>query len=584
MRIKKISCLICILLIFLTGSYLKEYKLNLESIKIKTSTDDLITLNSPSSKKQNLNSSTPNSQENLLSIPGDLNNDEEVDTSDVIYLLMHTYFSEQYPVEQNCDYNSDNVIDTNDVIYLLMHTYFSNEYPLDQKVNNTTYTVTFLDKRGDILSSTTVKKGNAATAPDAPIIDFYKFVKWDTDFSNVTSDLTIKPIYEKTHTTYDISNVNYWLQILTDKYDLQEELLTRAEINNYNQSILSDYSKTKVVDITKITSSTTGTYVKGLINNYSNINKYTVYNSSTNKAISSTEKNNILNNRALNNITTTVTVKYGLIVDFAWMRSYPTNHYSSDYYMDRFQETSLNVGEGVAIYHTSSDGNWYFVQAQNYNGWVEKKYIAECSYDQMITFLNPTERLVVISNYETIEGTHVRMGQSFPLLSKETNYQISFPTRSSNGLLNLKTITLTNKDSYSVGYLSYNYENIFKQAFKLLGINYSWGDKELNGRDCSSTMNAIYHCFGFMMPRNTSNQVSIPTYSTRINGITSTVMKTYNPGTLIYSSGHVMMYIGENESGNCYILHNTTSGNGECILQSLNSFGGSRIIGTLKLQ
>lgn len=463
-----------------------------------------------------------------------------------------------------------------------------NIYPIYEENSNvddsTTYTVTFLDNKGNVLSTSTVKKGEAANAPTAPTINFYNFVKWDTDFSNVLSNLTVKPIYEKTHTTYAISNVNYWLQILTDKYDLSKELLSRSEINAYNQKILSDYNKTKVLDVTKIASTTSGNSVKELINKYSNINKYTIYDDSTKAAITSTEKNNILNNRALNNIPTTVNVKYGIVVDFAWLRSYPTNHFSNNYYMDRFQETSLNVGEAVAIYHTSSDGNWYFVQAQNYNGWIEKKFIAECSYNEMTNFLNPTNRLVVISNYETIEGSHVRMGQSFPLLSQESNYQISFPTRSSSGKLVLKTVTLTNKDSYSVGYLPYTYENIMKQAFKLLGINYSWGDKEQNGRDCSSTMNAIYACFGFMMPRNTSNQVSIPTYGTRINGITSTIMKTYKPGTLIFTSSHVMMYIGENENGVSYLLHNTNSGNGECILQSLDNYGGSKIIGTLKLQ
>ena len=63
-------------------------------------------------------------------LPGDLNNDGLIDTNDVIYLLMHTYFSDEYVVEQNCDYNNDTVVDTNDVIYLLMHTYFKEEYPL----------------------------------------------------------------------------------------------------------------------------------------------------------------------------------------------------------------------------------------------------------------------------------------------------------------------------------------------------------------------------------------------------------------------------------------------------------------------
>ena len=55
-------------------------------------------------------------------------------------------------------------------------------------------------------------------------------------------------------------------------------------------------------------------------------------------------------------------------------------------------------------------------------------------------------------------------------------------------------------------------------------------------------------------------------------------------GTMIFTSSHVMLYIGESEYGSAYLLHNTTSGNGECILQSLNSYGGSRINGVLKMQ
>ena len=361
--------------------------------------------------------------------------------------------------------------------------------------------------------------------------------------------------------------------------------MSAQEIASFNEKVYSDASLTKVKNVLTLAATVNSSYVKNMIDSYTNINKYTVYNNSTNQAFSSAEKTEILNNRNYNNVPSTVNVKYGVIIDFAWMRTYPTNHYSDKYSMDRFQETTLNVGEGVAIYHSSLDGNWYLVQAENYFGWVEKKHIAECSYEELESFLNPSDNIVVISDYVLIENKHVRMGQSFPLVSvTNDSYTINFPTRNSSGNLELKAITVNKDNNYSQGYLTYNYYNVYTQAFKLLGIDYSWGDKDKYGRDCSSTMNAIYRCFGFVMPRNTTNQNAIPTFGSKVSGVTNSSIQNYKPGTMIFSSGHVMLYIGENASGEAYILHNTTSGNGECILQTLNSFGGSRIIGVLKMQ
>ena len=57
------------------------------------------------------------------------------------------------------------------------------------------YTVTFLDAFGATLKSEKVYKGDGATAPEAPEIADKAFDRWDTDFSAVTGDLTVSPIY-----------------------------------------------------------------------------------------------------------------------------------------------------------------------------------------------------------------------------------------------------------------------------------------------------------------------------------------------------------------------------------------------------
>ena len=63
------------------------------------------------------------------------------------------------------------------------------------------YTVTFVYD-GNEIKKVTVQHGNAATAPvatDMPIIKNFTFDKWDTDFSNVTGDMTVTALYKRTH-------------------------------------------------------------------------------------------------------------------------------------------------------------------------------------------------------------------------------------------------------------------------------------------------------------------------------------------------------------------------------------------------
>ena len=59
------------------------------------------------------------------------------------------------------------------------------------------YTVTFLDKDGkQIGEAQTVEHGESATAPTAPDVTGYTFDKWDKDFTEVTSDLTVQALYK----------------------------------------------------------------------------------------------------------------------------------------------------------------------------------------------------------------------------------------------------------------------------------------------------------------------------------------------------------------------------------------------------
>jgi uncharacterized repeat protein (TIGR02543 family) len=84
-----------------------------------------------------------------------------------------------------------------------------------------TYTVTFKDYDGTELKSGQVEHGSDATAPtEDPTREGYKFDKWDTDFTNVTSDLTVTAQYSiNQYTITFVSAGGSAVASITQNYD-----------------------------------------------------------------------------------------------------------------------------------------------------------------------------------------------------------------------------------------------------------------------------------------------------------------------------------------------------------------------------
>lgn len=61
---------------------------------------------------------------------GDINGDGAIDSDDAIYLLRHTLYESEYPVESIADLDSSGAVDSDDAIYLLRYTLFSAKFPL----------------------------------------------------------------------------------------------------------------------------------------------------------------------------------------------------------------------------------------------------------------------------------------------------------------------------------------------------------------------------------------------------------------------------------------------------------------------
>lgn len=81
------------------------------------------------------------------------------------------------------------------------------------------YTVTFMDGEKVLETFTNVPHGSAVTAPEVPKKDGKTFAKWDKDFKNVTSDLTINAVYDVNTFTVTFKDGEKVLETQTVEYE-----------------------------------------------------------------------------------------------------------------------------------------------------------------------------------------------------------------------------------------------------------------------------------------------------------------------------------------------------------------------------
>jgi len=292
---------------------------------------------------------------------------------------------------------------------------------------------------------------------------------------------------------------------------------------------------------------------------------------------------------ALDAVPETVPVRFGLVLKRADMRTWPTGDVvfktPNTIDLDRFQENGLFPGAFVAVLHGSADGEWYFAQSYNYAAWVRRDRVALGDRAEIVAYKNAEPFLVVTGDrvattfnpvLPDISELQLDMGVRLPLADPEntehsvhgqdpyTSHVVRLPVAGAGGSLSFESALIARRHDVCLGYPPFTRGNILRQGFKFLGERYGWGHS-YNARDCTGLVSEIYKTFGIIMPRNSGQQGASPIghnlrfapgdgREQRLRSIGS-----MDVGDLLYTPGHVMMYIGSRE-GQPYVLHDTSSG------------------------
>lgn len=278
--------------------------------------------------------------------------------------------------------------------------------------------------------------------------------------------------------------------------------------------------------------------------------------------------------------------RYGLVTHRADLRAFPTRmrvfSTSGSTDIDRFQESALFPGTPVAIVHASADGEWWFVVSELYEAWIEKRHVAVGSAAQVFGYARKSPFLVVtgdtVRTNFTPEQPQVSelvldMGVRVPLLSdwphdRPVNGQhphaahvIELPTRSASGALEFTPALLRRDADVAPGFLPLNGATLLRQAFKFLGERYGWGHA-YSARDCSGFVSEVYRSAGVTLPRNTGDQARSSAFERfdfdagMDHAARLEALRALRVGDLIYTPGHVMMYVGT-DRGSPHVIHDT---------------------------
>ncbi|MGN0466105.1 MAG: C40 family peptidase [Lachnospiraceae bacterium] len=244
------------------------------------------------------------------------------------------------------------------------------------------------------------------------------------------------------------------------------------------------------------------------------------------------------------------------IVTEAQAASYKTGYIKSAVNLRKSASTSsavvkvLTLGEKVSFADTNKTG-WYKVKVGTKTGYVGKAYVTYTK--PQATTVKQTVTTTVKTGWVTASSLVVRKKASSSaakVMTLKKNAQVTITGTSGSwykiscagktGYIQKAYISTSSKVVSSDLQAKTTGQKVVNYALKFVGNRYVYGGTSLTaGTDCSGFTMGVYKNFGYNLPRTSTAQ--------RSSGRAVASLAQAQAGDLIFYSGHVAIYMGNNK-------------------------------------
>ncbi len=277
-------------------------------------------------------------------------------------------------------------------------------------------------------------------------------------------------------------------------------------------------------------------------------------------------------NTCLDELPAVCEVRYALTINRINLRLLPEDagwfEGKDDTKYNQLQATALDPCEPLAVLIDSKDKQFVFVESRYYAGWVKPSDIAFTDKATWLKYAAPQNYLTVLASRKTVPHgkAYYQMGGKVLLraneLQKDGTWAISMPTVDKNGTIMEQAFNIPNDNGVVKGALACSENNLIRQAFRFLGEEYSWGGED-KSVDCSAFVQDVYRSVGIELPRDADKQERAMARSISLKGMSHeerlNIIKKSKAGALLFTGGHVMIYLGTDDNGEPLAIHALSS-------------------------